>query len=232
MEERAWMSGETEVALAATIARGRKQGGGRKPQEGRGSTADLLLDTTSRLMTERNSVDVTFADITEHSGLNAALIRYHFGSKAGLFMALLERDAGGTFANLETLVASDMSADQKLRHHVFGVIKTYWRFPYMNRLVAALSLESDSEAARFIAERFTGTLAEAQRRILEQGEGEGIFRKIDPMLFYFSVIGACDHLFNARHSLKFAFGVDEIDDDLRRRYSEHVTSILLESVML
>lgn len=204
---------------------------GKRKQEAKASTADHLLDTTSALMVERNSVEVTFADITEKSGLNSALIRYHFGNKAGLFKALLERDAGGTFDNLEALISSDIPADQKLRHHVFGVIKTYWKYPYMNRLVAALSLESDSDSARFIAERFTRTLADAQRRILEQGEREGIFRKIDPMLFYFSLIGSCDHLFNARHSLKFGFGVDEIDDDLRRRYSEHVVEILLESVM-
>ncbi|MBT0669526.1 TetR family transcriptional regulator [Novosphingobium profundi] len=216
--------------MAVTEVRGRKKPAGRRRKNAKVSTADLLLDATSSLMVERNSADVTFADIAESSGLNAALIRYHFGSKAGLFMALLERDAGGTFANLEALVNADMPADQKLRHHVHGVIKTYWRYPYMNRLVAVLSFESDSEAARFIAERFTQTLADAQRRILEQGEREGLFRKIDPMLFYFSVIGSCDHLFNARHSLKFAFGVEEIDDDLRRRYSEHVASVLLESV--
>ncbi|MCJ1959322.1 TetR family transcriptional regulator [Novosphingobium mangrovi (ex Hu et al. 2023)] len=218
--------------MAVGEAGARKRSPGRRKKGAKASTADLLLDATSSLMVERNSADVTFADIAEHSGLNAALIRYHFGSKAGLFMALLERDAGGTFGNLEALVSADMPADQKLRHHVFGVIKTYWRYPYMNRLVAALSLESDSEAARFIAERFTLTLADAQRRILEQGEREGLFRPIDPMMFYFSVIGSCDHLFNARHSLKFAFGVEDIDDDLRCRYSEHVAGILLESVMV
>ncbi|MBH0112032.1 TetR family transcriptional regulator [Novosphingobium sp. YJ-S2-02] len=218
--------------MASTKTEGARRKAGRRKKEDKASTADLLLDATSELMVERNSAEVTFADIAEHSGLNPALIRYHFGSKAGLFMALLERDAGGTFHNLETLVAADMPADQKLRHHVFGVIKTYWRYPYMNRLVAALSLESDSEAARFIAERFTRTLSEAQRRILEQGEREGLFRKIDPTLFYFSVIGSCDHLFTARHSLKFAFGVEEIDDDLRIRYSDHVASILLDSVMV
>jgi TetR/AcrR family transcriptional regulator len=196
------------------------------------SSADQLLNATSALMIERNTVDITFADIAEKSGLNAALIRYHFGSKLGMFMALLERDAGGTFDDLERLVSADMDAGQKLRHHVHGIIKVYYRYPYMNRLVAALAVETDSETARFISERFSRPLAAAQKAILEQGEAEGLFRKIDPMLFYFSLIGMCDHLFIGRHSLRYAFGVEDIDDDLRKAYAVHVTDLLMRSVLV
>ncbi|WP_431469644.1 TetR family transcriptional regulator [Sphingosinithalassobacter sp. LHW66-3] len=196
------------------------------------ASADALLNATSALMTERNSVDVTFVDIAQRSGLNSALIRYHFGNKAGLFMALLERDAGGTFGNLDALVEADMPAPQKMRHHISGVIKTYYRYPYMNRLVGALSIDTDSETARFIAERFTKPLAAAQKAILEQGVREGVFRDVDPMLFYFSLIGACDHLFHARHSLKYAFGIDEITDEMRRGYADHITELLMESILL
>ncbi|MFS2110827.1 TetR family transcriptional regulator [Sphingomonas sp. Sphisp140] len=196
------------------------------------SSADQLLNATSALMIERNTVDITFADIAEKSGLNAALIRYHFGSKLGMFMALLERDAGGTFDDLERLVKADMDAGQKLRHHIHGIIKVYYRYPYMNRLVAALAVETDSETARFISERFSRPLAAAQKSILEQGEAEGLFRRIDPMLFYFSLIGMCDHLFIGRHSLKYAFGVDDIDDDLRKAYAVHVTDLLMRSVLV
>ena len=190
----------------------------------------MLLNATSALMTERNSVDVTFADIAARSGMNSALIHYHFGNKAGLYKALLERDAGSTFCALDRLVAANMPAREKLRQHISGMIKTYHRFPYMNRLIGALSIDSESDTAQFIAERFTRPLAEAQAAILRQGEREGAFRQIDPMLFYFSLVGACDHLFHARHSLKFAFGVDEIDDDLQRRFADHIATLMLDSI--
>lgn len=195
------------------------------------NSADALLDAASALMIERNSVHITFNDIAARSGLNSALIHYRFRGKTGLFRALLERDAGSTFPFLEQLVRSDMSAVDKLRHHIHGVIKVYFRHPYMNRLIGALAVETDSETARFISERFTRPLASAQAAILEQGVREGTFRAIDPMLFYFSLIGACDHLFYARHSLKWAFGVADIDDALRKRYADHVTALLLESVL-
>lgn len=196
------------------------------------NSADALLDAASALMTERNSVNITFNDIAERSGLNSALIHYRFRGKTGLFRALLERDAGSTFPYLQDLVRSDMSAVDKLRHHIHGVIKVYFRHPYMNRLIGALAVETDSDTARFISERFTRPLAAAQAAILEQGVREGVFRTIDPMLFYFSLIGACDHLFYARHSLKWAFDIADIDDALRKRYADHVTSLLLDSVLV
>jgi TetR/AcrR family transcriptional regulator len=194
-------------------------------------SANALLNAASALMIERDSVNITFADIAQKSGLNSALIRYHFGSKAGLFRALLSRDAGGTYDDLQRLVHAPMSAVAKLRHHIHGVIKVYWRYPYTNRLLGALAVEGDVETARFIAERFTRPLVEAQHAILEQGKAEGSFRDIDPMLFHYSLIGACDHLFHAGHSLRLIFGIESIDDTLRKRHAEHVTGIVLHSVL-
>ncbi len=101
------------------------------------STREQLLDATSALMIERNSVSVSLSEIAQKSGLNSALISYYFGSKAGLFTALLERDTGAAFVGLERLLQSDMGAVDKLRRHVGGIIHTYYRYPYMNRLIGA-----------------------------------------------------------------------------------------------
>lgn len=197
----------------------------------RRNSVDVLLDAASALMVERNTVNITFADIAGRSGLNSALIHYRFGGKTGLFRALLERDAGGTVSDLEALLVADMPAIEKLRAHVRSIIDTYHRYPYLNRLITALAVESDSDTARFIADRFTSPMAAAQRAILEQGLAEGTFRPVDPMLFYFALIGACDHLFNARHSLTFTFGVHDIDESLSRRYADHINSIVLAGVL-
>lgn len=202
------------------------------PATRRRNSADLLLDAASALMTERGSIHITFADIAERSGLNSALIHYRFGGKPGLFRALLERDAGGVFPQLDELIGSDRSAAEKLRLHVREIVRVYWRYPYISRLVAAMTAEPDTESARFIAERFTRPIADAHATILRQGEAEGQFRRVDPMLFYFSLFGACEHLFSARHSLTWAFGVGEIDEAMSRRYADQVADTLLGGVLL
>lgn len=195
------------------------------------NSADALLDAAGALIRERDSVNITFSDITRKSGLNSALIHYRFGGKAGLLLALLERDVGDIFSDLDRLVAADLGAVEKLRRHIHATIRFYFRHPYANRLAAALAAETGSAVAQHVTERFTRPLANAQAAILSLGVAEGVFRPIDPMFFYFSLVGMCDHLFSARHALKWAFGINDIDDSLRRRYADHVVALLMESVL-
>ena len=102
---------------------------------GKNSTAEKLLVAASDLMIERSSIEISLSDIAQKSGANAALVKYHFGNKDGLLLALLARDAATEMSNLEYLLAQPISATAKLRLHIAGIIKAYYQFPYMNRLI-------------------------------------------------------------------------------------------------
>src|ERR1039458_3704331 len=84
----------------------------------RSSTAEKLLVAASELMIERSSIEVSLSDIAQKSGVNAALVKYHFGNKDGLLLALLARDAATELTQLEYLLAQpiapgDIRADRK-----------------------------------------------------------------------------------------------------------------------
>src|SRR5690242_9548867 len=98
-------------------------------------TATKLLVAASDLMTEKNSVDISLSDIAQRSGINAALVKYHFGNKEGLLLALLARDARAEMVNLEYLVDQPISPVEKMRLHIAGIVNAYYRFPYLNRLI-------------------------------------------------------------------------------------------------
>jgi AcrR family transcriptional regulator len=194
----------------------------------RGSaSASQLLEATSKLLATRNVIDVSLSEIAEASGLNSALIKYHFGSKDGLLLALVRRDATSSLVRLNQLVEMKITAEQKIRLHVTGVIKTYVRYPYLNRLIHFLLSNSDEQITQEIANFFVRPLVAAQSKILDEGVAQGAFRVVDPMFFYYSMIGACDHMFFARYSLKFAFGVGEITAGLRDDYIEYVGDMAL-----
>ena len=53
---------------------------------GKNSTAEKLLVAASELMIERASIEVSLSDIAQKSGVNAALVKYHFGNKDGLLL--------------------------------------------------------------------------------------------------------------------------------------------------
>lgn len=190
-------------------------------------TAAKLLVAAGDLMTEKNSVDVSLSDIAQKSGINAALVKYHFGNKEGLLLALLARDAKAEIVNLEFLVDQPISPTEKMRLHIAGIINAYYRFPYMNRLIHFLLNDSVPETSREVVNFFVKPLLDLQRRVLDEGVATGEFRKVDPTLFYIGLVGACDHLFYRRRSLSDAAAIGAVTDDVRRRYIAHMTEMTL-----
>src|SRR3954454_459723 len=197
----------------------------------RSGTADKLLVAASELMIERNSIDVSLSDIAQQSGVNSALVKYHFGNKDGLLLALLARDAATEVAQLDYLMAQPITPTAKLKLHIAGIIKAYYQFPYMNRLIHYLLHESSTEAADEVSKFFVGPLLDFQRRLLAEGVKAGEFRKVDPVLFYTSLIGACDHLFFGRHAMSRAAGVGPVTEKVCRDYIEHMEALLLGGML-
>jgi TetR/AcrR family transcriptional regulator len=197
--------------------------------EGQSSRVQLL-SAASALMTERGTVEISLSEIAERSGLNAALIKYYFGSKRGFLLALLEQVLGGGAKKMESLLAMNLDPIEKLKLHITGIINIYYRHPYINRLLHHL-LE-DSESALKVSEMVSKPVALSQRKLVEEGVARGLFKPIDPTLLYFIVIGACEHLFYGQQILKLAFGIERIDDKIRKSYTEALLEILLGGIVI
>src|SRR5258705_10085155 len=96
----------------------------------RNTTAEKLLVAASELMIGRSSIEVSLSDIAQKSGVNAALVKYHFGNKDGLLLALLARDAATEVAHLEYLLSQPITPTAKLKLHIAGILRAYHQFPY------------------------------------------------------------------------------------------------------
>jgi AcrR family transcriptional regulator len=193
------------------------------------SARERLLDTAGRLMSDRHSIDVSLSEIAKHSGLNSALVKYYFGNKDGLLLALVQREAAAALRGVEELLRLELSPTEKLRRHIAGIVNKFFRTPYLNRLLHSLLDErgSESRSARQVNEFFVRPLLDLQRQLLAQGVRTGEFRSIDPVLFYVSLLGACDHLFNARYALRTQFGGNGVTDAVRERYIAHVCDVFI-----
>jgi TetR/AcrR family transcriptional regulator len=203
-----------------------------RPADADQNSRDLLLDAASTFMNERNTIDISLSELASHSGLNSALVKYYFGNKEGLLLALLKRDAARAIQELENHVELDAPPEAKLKRHIAVVIKSFHRWPYLNRLLHAMldDRNSDTDSAKQIAEFLVKPFIALQSKLLDQGVKARRFRKVDPMFFYVSVLGACDLLFNARFTLRSAFKVPRITDELRDRYIDHVASLVLNGI--
>ena len=181
-------------------------------------------------MAERETIDISFSELAKKSGLNWALVKYYFGNKQGLLLAHLEQILGPSLAQLEGLVSMDLDPESKIKMHVKAIISIYFRYPYINRLIHHLF--GDPASGQAVADSINRPLARSQRAIVEQGIAAGVVKDMDPMLFYHIVLGACDHIFFGKQILRIAFGIDAIDDKLRKTYTDSLLEILMNGMLV
>lgn len=201
----------------------------RRADKRRGSR-QALLNAAAALMIERGSIDVSLGDVAARANLNSALVRYYFGSKQGLFYELVLDLVQAALGQAQGLIAMDISPVDKLKIHLRGIIRFHFRYPFIDRLIHAML--DDPEQAKKLAEKITIPLAQLQREILQEGGGDGLFRPVNPMWFYFMIAGACDQIFVARNMLNFGFDLPDINEDVQRSYADEVIDIILNGVRM
>lgn len=192
----------------------------------------LLLDTASRLMREGDMVDVSLSELSKQSGLNSALVKYYFGNKAGLLVALIEREWEAIVRSVDALLAKDVDPETKLRIHMAGVVDNFFRTPYTHRLLMRLIRESEPVEAQRLADSYLKPLLDAYDALIGEGVAKGVFRPVDPQLFYFTVIGAADRFFSARLVLKHCSDTDVLDEALRDRYRAHLNDFVVAGILV
>ena len=199
------------------------------PTDSPGARAQLL-ETASAIMREGDIVDISLSELSLRSGLNSALVKYYFGNKAGLMKALLDRDMAAITHTVDALLRKDMDPEAKLTLHLGKMVDTYYATPYLNRLLMRLVRDSDPEEAKRIAETYLTPLLGAYDRLIAEGVKAGVFRALDPQLFYFSATGAADRFFSARLVLRHCFDQDTLTAELRDRYKAHIIDLIMAGI--
>lgn len=188
------------------------------------ATRERLLQAAHELLYERGGGTVSVSEIGARAGANVAMVKYCFGNKDGLMLALITRITDSFRAEFERLATLPLDWREKLSRHVREVVRNYRRYPYLTRLITDRLIAEDEAGNRALSESLVIPMAAFHRGLLQEA-GE----PVDPMLFFFSVVGMCEFLFAAGPWLTYGFG-RELDDDLVERYADHVAAFVTQGL--
>ena len=202
-----------------------------KSDDTQAGAREQLLEAASVIMREGDTVDISLSELSLRAGLNSALVKYYFGNKQGLMLALLDRDMHNIIAGLDALVAKEMTPEYKIRLHIGAVIDTYYNYPYLNRLLMRMVRDAAPKDAKEIADKYLRPISDIYDKLISEGVKAGVFRDIDPQLFYFTVTGAADRFFSARLVLRHCYDQEGVTEEMRDGYRKHTIDIIMAGIL-
>jgi TetR/AcrR family transcriptional regulator len=189
-----------------------------------------ILDAAKALLAEHGGSRFSLAEVAARSKRNIALVSYYFGGKEEMLLAILDEDEAAILGPIRVLAESNLSAKDKLEHHIAGLVELHARRPYWSPLIHELLRRSGNTIAKDIAYRFVRPVIALQKSILDEGAAAGVFRTVDPFIFYLHTIGAIDMFTSAHATLKFGFGYSSNDKELRARVVRETLSLLMDGL--
>ena len=151
------------------------------------ATRRALLEAGAHLFPLGGFDGVSIEDLADRAGVNKALVSYHFGGKRGLYVAGLESAFAEMAGRLRAVDGEGVDAREGLRRFFQAFEAMTRERPDFPTLFLRELLSSGIEPA--VVPHLLEIVA-VSRRLAERGRREGAFRRVDPLLFHFGLVGA------------------------------------------
>ena len=151
-------------------------------------TREDVFNAAAELFSARGFDGVGVEDIAHAARLNKAMIYYHFADKLALYREVV-RDMLRSFGLLVAEIADrPVPADERIAAFIAGMVQMAsdrpWFPPLMLREISEGAPRLDPDTLALMKTVFL-----AFTRILSDGRQAGLFRPINPVLAYMSIMG-------------------------------------------
>lgn len=188
---------------------------------------EALLQAAQEHFTTREFKAVSLREIAATAGVNGAMVNYYFGSKQGLYMAMVD----GMFASLEESF-EDLSENSAITVEDFS--RSYSKFladnPWWPNFMVREVLFSEGETREEIIRKFSLSFAPRLMQSIQQEISGGNYRQdLDPVMTLLSLMGMTIFPFLARPLVEQVLNVS-IDSKMAAALSAHNIDLFLNGV--
>ncbi|MBV9511946.1 MAG: TetR family transcriptional regulator [Caulobacteraceae bacterium] len=188
-----------------------------------------ILDAATIEFAENGLSGARVDAIAARTRTTVRMIYYYFGSKDGLYLAVLEESYGDMRREEQRLGVERMPPIEAIRRMVEFVFDYQEAHPEFTRLV---SIENIHRAAHIkqsaTIQALNATVIETLKAILQRGQREGVFRKDVTAVGLHMLMTAFPFFrISNRHTLATIFEQDPLSPDLRDEHREMVVAAVL-----
>ncbi|UYV36816.1 TetR family transcriptional regulator [Rhodobacteraceae bacterium D3-12] len=195
-------------------------------------TRSLLLKAAQKVFSESGLEGARIDAIAQCAGVNKQLVYHYFGSKDGLYSAVLEKVYSQIRSQEAELKLDSLPAEEAMR----SLIEFSYEYLRQNRDFVRLLADENAHRGRHL--NGSESMADINLPIiqmisqtLDRGVEEGIFRRgIDPLHFYLSIAGMSFFYFANIYTISRAFGreFDTPEAQLERR--AHIVDLAMNGI--
>jgi AcrR family transcriptional regulator len=186
---------------------------------------DSVLATARTLLQELPPARVTIAAIARAAAVDPALVRYYFGDRDNLLLAVVD----AMLADLPCPVVADATATATLEQRIRGTLTFTRAAKQMNRLMIDELAQSKSPEVRERQRRMNIAAVEEIGRIMERDHGATL-SQVDPLFLHIAMIGIFDFFVLAQPLIRNLVPKGTDLQELAQRFEDFVVRLLLDGL--
>lgn len=181
----------------------------RAPVPGRDTRASILAAGCA-VFADVGYDGATVSEIVARAGATKPMLYYHFGSKEGLFAAVLEEVYAGMRSIEQSAAVDGLPATEAMRRLVEATFDYHDAHPDWVRLISVANIHGAQHIAgsSTIAPR-NAAVVSVVAGLLRRGAADGVFRDgVDPLHLHMLIASFSFYRVSNRHTWRVIFGRD------------------------
>lgn len=140
-----------------------------------GSIPKQLLQAAGECLRDRPTSAISIREVADRAGVNSAMVAYYFGSKAGLFTALLD-SAAAPLLTLDIGILKALPAEHRIQVVVGRFAAIHQATPWLPRLIIDEVIAEEGELRERLVAQVGTRIARLLKRFIRLQQQDGYFR--------------------------------------------------------
>ncbi|TAL76187.1 MAG: TetR/AcrR family transcriptional regulator [Burkholderiaceae bacterium] len=154
-----------------------------------------IIQCATELFDKQGFFNTSLDDVAQAVGLKREALYYYFKNRTELLLAIIEPQAIDLIAGLESIVNSDLPAEEKLRRAMENHLERFDRHCLEMTITLRDGIMGTSDPVKASMTRVWKTYEKLWTSLIEKGQAFGQFDNTgDPKMVAFGILGMCNWL--------------------------------------